>query len=316
MSRRLPPLNALRAFEAAARHLSFTRAAGELNVTQAAVSHQVKALEQRLGVELFKRRARGLLLTDGAQEYLPAVREAFDLIDRATRRLDQRRAGRTSQPVLTITTMDSLAAKWLVPRLGGFQDLHPEVEVRLSTSDHVVDLADGDIDMGVRYGRGRYPGLVAHRLMTEELFPVCAPALLDGPVPVREPEDLRHHRVLHDDMARDWRAWLDAAGLPDLEPSRSSTFTRSNLLIQAAIEGQGIALGRSVLVADDLAAGRLVKPFDLALPSPNAYFLVYAEERGTEPKIAAFRDWLIAETAAEGAPAAATAAVPPISGSG
>ena len=303
MRRRIPPLNSLRAFEAAARHLSFTRAADELSVTQAAVSHQVKALEERLGVPLFKRRNRSLLLTDEGQEYLPALRHAFELIDQATRRLERQIISAGAERILTVTTIDSIAAKWLVPRLGRFQDRHPEIEVRLTTTDRILDLTHGDIDMGLRYGTGDYSGCESIWLMDEELFPVCAPSLLANGPPLDKPEDLSRHRLLHDDMQIDWKAWKTAAGSPDLEPAGRMSFTHSNLLIQAAIEGQGVALGRSVLVADDIAAGHLVQPFDLSLPAPHAYYIVYAEERADEPKIAAFRDWIIEEAKAYAKPA-------------
>ena len=298
MARRLPPLNGLRAFEAAARHLSFTRAAEELNVTQAAVSHQVKALEARLGIALFRRLNRALRLTEAGQAYLPAVRDAFDAIAEATGRLEAHRSG----GVLTVTTLDSFAAKWLVPRLGRFRAGHPDLDVRISTSDGMVDFARDDIDLGVRYGGGQYPGLHTVRLMTEDIFPVCSPALLDGDRPLASPADLRHHTLLHDDMREDWRMWLLAAGVGGVDPTRGSAFSHSHLVVQAAVDCQGVALGRGALVAEDLAAGRLVRPFDISLPAKFAYYIVCPEATAEQPKIVAFRDWLLEEAQRDAAP--------------
>ncbi len=294
MSRFLPPLNALRAFESAGRHLSFTRAAAELNVTQAAVSHQIKALEERLGVTLFKRQNRRLLLTDAGQAYLPSVRDTFEGLARATERLLARDRG----GALTASVLPSFAAKWLVPRLGRFRAAHPDIDVRLSTDLSLSDFARNDVDVGIRYGQGGYPGLESVRLMTEELFPVCSPALLRGDKPLRKPSDLQFHTLLHDDFQVDWRLWLTAAGVKGIDPARGPTFTDSSMVIQAAVEGQGVALARSVLSASDLAAGRLVKPFEVSMPASWAYYLVYPPATRDSPKIAAFRTWLLAEAQA------------------
>ncbi len=288
-------MNALRAFEAAARHLSFTRAAQELSVTQAAISHQVKALEERLEVTLFRRLNRRLLLTDAGQAYLPPVRDAFDRLADATARL----RAHDSTGLLTVSVLASFAAKWLVPRLGKFREAHPHIDVHVAPSDHLTDFAAENVDVGIRYGRGEWPGLRADRILTENLFPVCSPQLLAGPHPLCTPADLRHHTFLHDDMRIDWRMWLVAAGVDDVDPSGGPSFTDSSMLVQAAVEGQGVALARSALAADDLAAGRLVKPFDISLPSEAAYYVVCPEAASERPKIAAFRAWLVAE--AEGA---------------
>lgn len=294
--RRLPPLNALRAFEAAARHLSFTKAAGELNVTQAAISHQIRALEDWLGMPLFRRQNRALLLTDAGQAYLPAMREAFDLMHSATAKLHQRdRSG-----ALNVSTFTSFAAKWLMPRLGRFTSSHPEIEIRLGINDTLLDFGSDDVDVGVRYGRGDWKGLHMELLMTEEVFVVCSPKLLAGEHPLREPSDLRHHTLLHDDLPEDWGTWLDAAGADDAVKVRARgdlVFNHSEMVLQAAVEGLGVALGRSALVADDLAAGRLVKPFDLQLPTQSAYYVVHSENAGDRPKIKAFTDWLHEEAA-------------------
>ncbi|GAB4178035.1 MAG: transcriptional regulator GcvA [Thalassobaculales bacterium] len=297
MRRSLPPLTALRAFEAAARQLSFTRAAEELNVTQAAISHQVKALEDWLGLPLFRRTGRSLLLTDSGAAYLNVVREAFDRLDEGTTRLLARdRAGN-----LTVSVLASFAAKWLVPRLGRFRDLHPEIDVRIQAFDALVDFAREDVDVAIRYGRGNWPGLAAVRFLTEDIMPVCSPRLVEGPRPLAEPADLRHHTLLHDYMREDWRMWLMAAGVQGIDPTRGPSFSHSSMVLQAAIDGLGVALGRSALITDDLKAGRLVKPFELALHTDYAYYLVYPEGSGTRPKIVAFRNWLEAEAAADGA---------------
>lgn len=301
MPRFLPPLNALRAFESAGRHLSFTKAAAELNVTQAAVSHQIKALEERLGLTLFKRQNRRLLLTDAGQAYLPSVRDTFEGLARATERLMARDRG----GALTASVLPSFAAKWLVPRLGRFREAYPDIDVRLSTDLSLSDFNRADVDVAIRYGQGDYPGLESVRLMTEELFPVCSPALLRGGKPLRKPADLQFHTLLHDDFQVDWRLWLLAAGVKGVDPARGPTFTDSSMVIQAAVEGQGVALARSVLSASDLAAGRLVKPFEVSMQASWAYYLVYPPATRDSPKIAAFRNWLLIEAKATTAAAAA-----------
>jgi LysR family glycine cleavage system transcriptional activator len=301
MSRRLPPLNALRAFEAAARHLSFTRAADELHVTQTAISHQIKALEERLAVRLFRRLPRGLLLTEEAQRYLPPVRDAFDQIAAATEQLG---AGGSSGR-LTVSVLPSFAAKWLVPRLGRFRATHPDLDLRISASSQLVDFARDDVDIAIRMGRGRYPGLRVDRLFGESMLPVCAPKLLSGAHPLRRPEDLREHVLLHDDDHTGWQLWLELAGVEGVDPTRGPIFTDSAMVVQAAAEGQGVALARRVLAAGDLAAGRLVQPFEVSLPHDLAYYLVSPEATAEQPRIKAFRAWLLAEAEADPASGAA-----------
>src|SRR6266403_1080676 len=212
MTARLPSLNGLRAFEAAARHLSFTQAASELNVTQTAISHQIKRLEEELGVSLFVRQNRALSLTPEAKEYLPGIRAAFNDLRLATDRLLRR----DDDHVLTISTLASLAAKWLLPRLSAFQEAHPGIDVRITTSTGLVDFKNGDVDAAIRYGRGHWPGLRADWLMADEMFPVCSPALLQAAKPLKCPEDLRDHVLLHTSTvySADWRLWLTVAGLP------------------------------------------------------------------------------------------------------
>ncbi|MGJ4915514.1 transcriptional regulator GcvA [Bradyrhizobium sp. HKCCYLRH2060] len=288
---RLPSLNGLRAFEAAARHLSFTRAASELNVTQTAISHQIKRLEDELGIRLFVRQNRSLALTPQARDYLPLVRAAFDDLRLATERLVRK----DNAKVLTVSTIASLAAKWLLPRLTAFQEAHPGIDVRITTSTGLVDFRKDDVDAAIRYGRGHWPGVRAEWLMADELFPVCSPALLQGEKPLRCPADLAHHTLLqasggYDD---DWRLWLTAAGLP-VEMSRQGrlSFDLSLMTVQAAIDGLGVAIGRTAYVQDDIAKGRLVVPFKMTLPSDAGFYLVTPEGRTDPPKLKAFRQWL------------------------
>jgi len=289
----LPSLNGLRAFEAAARHLSFTRAAAELNVTQTAISHQIRRLEDQLGLRLFERRNRALALTREAAAYLPSVRAAFEDLRQATARLRRRER----DDVLIVSTTPSLAAKWLVTRVAAFQDAHPRIEVRITTSTHLVDFGREDVDMAVRYGRGNWPGLRSHWLMAEDIFPVCSPALLkDAAKPLRVPTDLAQHTLLHATPSREeWQLWLTAAGLPvSIARQRGLTFDQSFMAIQAAVEGLGVALGRTRYVEDDIAAGRLVVPFDVVLPAEAGFYVVSPEETANAPNIATFRDWLVA----------------------
>lgn len=300
MTRKLPPLNALRAFEAAGRQLSFTKAAAELFVTQAAISHQVKALETHLGQPLFRRYNRRLVLTEAGQRYLPDLSDAFDALDQATQRLQRHR----ESGQVRITVLPSLAAKWLMPRLPRFREKHPDIDILISASDQMVDLAREDFHMGLRFGRGQYPGLKVTRLMGDSIFPVCAPRLLEGPKPLTKIADLAQHTLLHDDMARidsssnDWTSWLRFAGAKRLDNMGGPAFSHSSLALAAAIDSQGVALGRYSLVQDDLAAGRLVCPFGPVLSSPLVYYAVltpFAEERS---RVRLFHDWLVAEAAA------------------
>ncbi len=291
MTVRLPPMNTLRAFEAAARHLSFTQAAAELHITQAAVSHQIRTLEEALGVRLFRRLNRAIRLTEEGQQFVSEVRKALSHLATAMEKLSAPDAGGP----LTVSVLPSFASKWLVPRLGRFRERHPEIDVRISPSIQLTDFQRDDVDLGVRYGKGRYEGLHSVRLMTEDIFPVCSPKLLSGAKALRVPGDLRHHTLLHDDGYVDWAMWLLVAGVEEIGPTQGPFFTDSALVIQAAAEGQGVALARGALAADDLAAGRLVKPFDIAIPTEYAYYVVCPKATAQHPKIAAFRDWLLDE---------------------
>jgi LysR family glycine cleavage system transcriptional activator len=293
MPRRLPPLNALKAFEAAARHESFTRAAEELNVTQGAVSHQVKALEAELGLKLFNREPRRLVITAAGRDYLVVVRDALDLIAAGTDRLLQRQ----NSGVLTVSTSPNFASKWLVHRLGRFAEAHPEIDLRISATLHHVDFAREDVDLAVRHGDGTAPGLDITRLCTEELFPVCSPELLRGRHALRRPADLAHNVLLHLENRRDWSKWLDAAGAHDAGLSRGPVLKQASMVIDAAVDGQGVALARTGLAAHDLISGRLVRPFSLALPVSYAYWIVCPKATAELPKIVTFRKWLLAEAA-------------------
>jgi LysR family glycine cleavage system transcriptional activator len=309
MAERLPPLTAVRYFEAAARQLSFTKAAQELHVTHSAISHQIKALEEWLGVPLFRRLNRSIVLTEAGQAYVRPVREALEKLGDASRALKSRDQAGT----LTVSVMPSFAAKFLVPRLGSFRRAHPDIDVRISASEKLVDFAREDVDAAVRYGRGTWPGLRIDRLIRENLFPVCSPKLRRGPVPLKTPADLLNHTLMHDSDWPEsmWTRWLAAAGVKadNLKPALS--FNYSSLMIQAAIDGLGVALAQEALVRDDLATGRLIRPFDIDMPSDYAYYVVSPEATAERPKVAAFRTWLLTEActeAAEGAAAHAAAA--------
>ncbi len=298
MARKLPPLNALRAFEAAGRHLSFSKAAEELHVTPAAISHQIKGLEEWLGVRLFRRLNRQILLTDAGQRYLPGLREGFDSLAVATDRV----VAHQSSGALTLSAMSSFSAKWLVPRLPRFRERHPDIDIRLSTNDSLVDFSREDFEVAIRFGRGNWPGVEAIWLLSEDIFPVCSPTLLAGDKPLHRPEDLAFHTLLHDDFYIDWQMWLQAAGLEGINPDQGPAFSDSSFVLQAAIDGQGVALARSVLAQADLAAGRLVRPFDVSLPAGYAYYLVYPSAYADRPKILAFREWLLDEAKPESNP--------------
>ncbi|SMF74945.1 transcriptional regulator, LysR family [Tistlia consotensis] len=286
--RRLPSLTALRAFEAAARHRSLTRAAEELSVTPAAVSHQVKLLEQELGVTLLRRDGRGLAPSETALAALPLLGQAFEGLRGAVRLLRPEADDR----ILTISVVPSFASTWLLPRLESFQEAHPEIDVRIGTKWGLTDFLREEVDLAIRYGPGDYPGLFEERLFAEEFFPVCSPRLLGGPHPLHRPEELVHHRLLHVDSPPDWRMWLQAAGVEGIDASRGPRFYQTVFALQAAEQGQGVAIGTTALVQDLLAAGRLVKPFELSVPHTHGYYLVCPPGHLQRPKVAAFADWV------------------------
>ena len=298
--RSIAHLNALRAFEASARHQSFSLAAQELNVTPAAVGQLVRTLEDWLGSPLFVRSTSGrarLVTTEVAEQALPDIRAGLERLAVGLERLRSGSAG----GVLTVTVSPAFAAKWLLPRIERFQAAWPETDLRLDTSLKPVDFVAQRIDVGVRYGRGLWPGLAAEKLMDEEVYPVCAPALL-ATATLQAPGDLRGQVLIHD-LSVDtstgfasWQAWLRHAGVQGVPTDRGLRINNSAAVLQAAIDGQGVALARSVMAHDDLAAGRLVRLFpQVRLESALAYYVVYRPECIAQPKVAAFRDWLLRE---------------------
>ncbi|MCH8135023.1 MAG: transcriptional regulator GcvA [Proteobacteria bacterium] len=298
MARRIYPLNSLRAFESSARHLSFVKAAAELHVTPAAISHQVKKLEEYLGIQLFRRLPRGLLLAETGQVLLSELREVFLRLDTAMERVLQS----DSQGALTISMAPMFAVKWLVPRLQRFGDLYPDIDLRISSSLGLIDFQRDDFDAAVRLGYGQYPGLEAVKLFDESVTPMCSPRLLEGRHTLYSPDDLQGHVLLHDDSmafdpaAPNWSTWLDAAGATQVAASRGPHFSQPDHALQAAIDGVGVVLGWRYLAAEDIAAGRLVQAFSLALPLGSSFYLVYPDAHRARPKIVAFQDWLMVET--------------------
>lgn len=313
MTQRLPPLNSLKAFEAAARHLSVKKAAVELNVTPAAVSHQVRALEEYLGIKLFHRFNRALELTDAARVSLPKLREGFDCFIQAVERM----RAHHSPGMLTVSAAPSFATRWLMPRLHRFLVAHPDIDVRVSARmrrlsiDGKGDVAEratlegwlDDSDVAILYGRGHYPGLQVKKLFDLTVSPICSPKLLTGEHPLRTPADLKHHILLHDetgdlyDNESFWDVWLKAAEIHDMNTKHGPHFSHAVLAFEAAIDGVGVLASMPVLAAEDLATGRLIMPFDLSVPLASAYYLVCQESAATRPAVAAFNDWLIAEAA-------------------
>lgn len=287
----MPSLSALRAFEGAARHGSFRAAADELNVTHSAISHQVKALEEHLGVPLFSRGGRAVRLTEEGRILFPVLREAFDSIVAGTDLLRRRQSGGN----LTIQVYVTLAVKWLLPRLHGFYARHPEVQVALSTSYNDWDFARGDVDAAILFVEHRHADLDYTHLGSARLFPVCAPSLLEDGPPLNGPEDLRNHRLLNVYPAKnDWPDWFDGAGVSDLCPDPEGPRFDSYLLaLEEAAAGDGVSLATQAFVADDLEQGRLVVPFDLVVDSRTPWYLVCAKERKNEPRIVKFRNWLL-----------------------
>lgn len=295
----MPPLTALRCFEAAARRLSFKDAADELSVTPAAVSQQIRALEDIVGQPLFIRRTRAIELTDAGREALPLLTAAFDQIERAA--IAMRR--RTDRQVVTVSVSPSFCTIWLVPRLASFNARHPEIDLRLDASDRMANFTTDGTDVGIRYGNGDYPGLERDLLQTAEVFPVCAPALLQGAHPLKRPEDLAHHTLLHSrwtilqSAAPSWGMWLKTREIEGVDPTRGPQFSLDELVLRAAVSGQGVALANMSLAQDDLASGALVKPFpDLAADATGfAYYLTYPAAKLDRPQVAAFRDWILRE---------------------
>lgn len=293
--RHLPPLHALRCFEVAARHESFTKAASELFVTPAAVGQQVRLLESHMGFALFRRESRRLIPTTAGQALLPGIREGFAQLVNAVGLVK----GLPDQRRLAISVAPSFAAKWLLPRLSDFARRHPEIDLHVDASMMLADLTDGAVDLAIRYGSGQYPALVVERLLGEEVVPVCSPALLAQGPPLANPRDLKHHTLLHDDSpdkdhtCPSWAMWLRAAAVKDIDASRGPRFSQSSLVLEAAALGRGVALAKSTIAADDLATGRVCRLFETAVPLGFAYYLVYSQAAGHLPRVSAFRRWLL-----------------------
>ncbi|SHH64895.1 transcriptional regulator GcvA [Pollutimonas bauzanensis] len=298
MARQIPPLNPLRAFEVAARLLSFTKAGEELFVTPSAVSHQIKVLEDSLGVALFIRQAKSLVLTSAGQAYLPEVQRAFKQIAAATQRLHTHHLS-----VLKINTPPTFAVKWLIPRMARFMAANPTIDLKVSTSAQIVDFSREDLDLAIHYGRGVYPGMHTEQCLSVEVFPVCSPALMQGPHPLHHPEDLKFHTLLHDDSTYtdasnpDWAMWLKHVGATDIDATRGPSFWPSHLVINAALDGLGVALAKKNWVTNELAQGKLIRPFEASIPVEFGYFIAYPEERGDDPRISTFVNWVRSEVA-------------------
>lgn len=299
---RLPALNALRAFEAAARHLSFTRAAEELNVTPGAISQQIRQLEEFAGAPLFRRTGRQVLLTDAGQAALPLLTNAFEMMSEAVHHM--RAPARRDR--LMVSSAPSFAAKWLAQRMDRFQQEHLEAEVWVSADLALTDFNSTDIDLAVRYGKGNYEGLRAEKILSESVLPVCSPELLTGPKPLRSPSDLSDHVLLHDEgpendpSCPDWTSWLLARGVTTVDPRRGPRFNQSALVVEAAAAGRGIALAKRAIAAADLERGRLVAPFaDGSADIDFAYWLVWPKWRTPSKLARAFMGWLKAEAQAQ-----------------
>lgn len=302
MARFVPGTRALRTLEAAARHLNFTRAADELGLTPAAVSHQIKELEDQLGMALFARTSRTVRLTEAGAVMFEASTDAIDLLSRAVSRAQKLARG---QSLLKVTADAHFAAKWLMRRVDGFRAIWPDIDLRFDISYEVRDFDRDDVDVGIRFGTGRYPGVVADRLFDNVIIPVCSPTLLRNGPPLTVPRDLFNHRLVHIEWSRqgvtwpNWRMWMAAAGIDDFDDSRTVVFSTSSDCIQAAIDGSAVALADFAMVAHDLSDGRLVQPFDLGVRmAPEfAYFLVYPQASADDPRVVAFRDWILDEAA-------------------
>ncbi len=295
---RLYPLNSLRAFESSARNLSFVKAAEELHVTPAAVSHQVKKLEEYLGMPLFRRLPRGLSLADAGQLLQSELREVFQRLDKAMELVLESE----SRGALTLSVAPMFAVKWLLPRLQRFNDLHPEIDVRISSSLDMIDFQRDGFDAAVRLGHGEYPGLEAVELFGESVTPMCSPRLLEGANILIRPEDLQQHVLLHDDSlgfdsaAPTWETWCEATGTSQVDTSRGPRFSQPDHALQAAIDGAGVVLGWQHLAAQDIAAGRLVAPFEKSLSLGSTFYLVYPKAHGERRKVEALRNWVLSET--------------------
>ena len=292
MSRRLPPLNSLKCFESAGRLLSFTRAAKELNVTQAAISHQIKVIEEYLGVALFIRHPRKLGLSEQGKAMLPDIIESFDRISMAIGSVSSEQHSN----VISVRLAPSFAAKWLSPRLKYFWLQYPEIDLCLYHAHPPVDFEREEIDIAVTYGKGDWAGVVAEPLLSLEFFPVCSPAFMENDKPLTDIGNLRYYSLLHDASYECWNDWLKLARLTDINANKGTIIDDTNVLIQAAIDGQGIALGSNAFVEDHLENGKLIKPFDIKLKNEFAYYIVCPQSHLQNPAVKAFKSWLLSLT--------------------
>ena len=305
------PFGALRVFESAARHLSFKQAAEELSITPAAVSQQIKTLEHQFGVKLFKRHNRGLSLTSAASLGLPSLSRGFDGLIQGVELIRNAQ----QEPKLCIWMAPSFASKWFIPRLHRFAERHPEIDLDISASPNLVESAASasaipvenfrrnNVDIAIRFGKGDYPGCRVDKLFSVSAIPLCSPQLMRGEHPLKTPQDLCFHTLIHDDTGYegrpDWSTWLKAAGVSDIDADRGLHFNHGNLAINAAVDGQGVVLSMRALASNDIASGRLVTPFEIALPLEYAYYLITLEELTDQPHTASFRDWLLEEARSE-----------------
>lgn len=302
MAAQLPGTRALRTIEAAGRHLNFSRAADELGLTPAAVSHQIKEFEDQLGIQLFARTSRTIRLTESGTIIHEAAVEALTVLHRATARARKLARGASE---LKVSTDPTFASRWLLPRIELFRKIRPDIELRFDASSQVRDFEHDDVDVAIRFGSGRYPGLVAERLFDNVIIPVCSPKLLKAGPPLNEPRDLLGHTLVHIEWSRqgvtwpNWRMWMAAAGVDDFDDSRCVVFEDSSHAVQTAVEGSAVALADFAMVANDLSTGRLVRPFDLGikLPADFAYYLVYPAQTADDDRLKAFRDWVFEEVA-------------------
>jgi len=293
MRKPLPPLSALRAFEAVARQLSFSKAAAELHVTPGAISQRIRALEELLGTKLFERTRRSVSLSDAGARILPDLQAGLEMLARVLGSKTTPFGERT----LTISVAPSFASKWLLPRLPKFHEQHPDIDLRISATVGLADFQREKVDFAIRLGHGNYPGLVAEPLFSEALTPLCSPALLKRKGSLKRPDQLRKYRLIHDTSIPGgeqaaWERWLTLAGAKNVSTQRGTRFTLAELALQAAIDGAGVVLGRIVLAEADLAAGRLVRPFKTVLPLDVSYFLVRSKLAAPRHELRCFRDWL------------------------
>lgn len=296
MANRLPPLNSLKAFEASARLLSFTKAAGEMFVTQAAVSHQIKSLESFLGLKLFMRKNRKLLLTEEGQSYYLDIKDIFSALHEATDKL----VAKGAKGTLTVSIHPSLAIQWLVPRLTAFNKLNPDIDVRINADDGDSDSLADDVDIAFFYGRGEWTGLTADKIKNEYLQPVCSPLLLEGSNKLITPNDLTDFTLLHDTSRQDWKRWFKQVGLKGANVEQGPIFSHSAMVLQAAMYGQGVALVKNILAKPEIESGRLIAPFEQVLVNKDAYYLVCRDNQSNMARIAPFRKWVLDTMRAEG----------------